>query len=317
MVTGASTADLAIILIDARKGVIEQTKRHAFIASLLGIRHLVVAVNKMDLVGFDQERFEAIKADFCAFAQRLAVADIVFIPLSALQGDNVVERSRQMPWYHGAPLLEHLETVAVQVDVPLEDLRLPVQYVIRDGHSDYRGYAGQLASGVLHAGEEVLVLPGGQTTTIASIDTFNGPITHAYPPMSVTVRLADELDVSRGNLICRPTDRPALQRDLIADLCWMGDEPLRCGGRYLVKHATNAVPGVVDAIDDRLDIHSLQREPAPDALALNDIGRVRLRTAKPLTADPYRANRRTGSFILIDEATNDTVAAGVLMAEPA
>ena len=313
MVTGASTADLAIVLVDARNGVVEQTRRHAFIASLLGIPHLVVAVNKMDLVDWSEDVFDAVVRDVCAFREQLpAVRDIAYVPLSALRGDNVVDRSDAMPWYGGLPLLEHLETVEVEADRNYDDVRFPVQYIVRDGASDYRGYAGQLGGGVLRPGDEVLVLPSEQVTTVASIDTFDGPLDAAFAPMSVTVRLADDLDVSRGDLICRPDDRPALARDLVADVCWMAEAPLRPGGRYAIKHATHTARAIVEAIDDRVEVTSLGREPAPGELALNDIGRVRLRTSKPLAFDPYARNRATGSFILIDEATNDTVGAGMI-----
>jgi sulfate adenylyltransferase large subunit len=314
MVTGASTADLAIVLVDARNGVVEQTRRHAFIASLLGIPHLVVAVNKMDLVDWSEDVFDAVVRDVCAFREQLpAVRDIAYVPLSALRGDNVVDRSDAMPWYGGLPLLEHLETVEVEADRNLDDVRFPVQYIVRDGASDYRGYAGQLGGGVLRPGDEVLVLPSEQVTTVASIDTFDGPLDTAFAPMSVTVRLADDLDVSRGDLICRPDDRPALARDLVADVCWMAEAPLRPGGRYAIKHATHTARAIVEAIDDRVEVTSLGREAAPGELALNDIGRVRLRTSKPLAFDPYARNRATGSFILIDEATNDTVGAGMIV----
>jgi bifunctional enzyme CysN/CysC len=314
MVTGASTADLAIVLVDARNGVVEQTRRHAFIASLLGIPHLVVAVNKMDLVGYSEEAFDAVVRDFCALGAQLAVRDTAFVPISALRGDNVVERSEAMPWYGGLALLEHLETVEVQAGRNLDELRFPVQYVIRDGDSDNRGYAGQVAGGVLRPGDEVLVLPSERITTVASIDTYDGPVDEAFPPMSVTVRLADELDVSRGDLICGPADRPALARDLVADVCWMTDAPLRPGGRYAIKHATHTARAIVEALEDRVELTTLGREAGPAELALNDIGRVRLRTSKPLAFDPYARNRATGSFILIDEATNDTVGAGMITA---
>jgi sulfate adenylyltransferase subunit 1 len=315
MVTGASTADLAIVLVDARTGVVEQTRRHAFIASLLGIPHLVLAVNKMDLVDWSEDVFDAVVRDVCAFRSQLpSVRDIAYVPISALRGDNVVERSEEMPWYGGLPLLEHLETIEIEADRSLDELRFPVQYVIRDGESDYRGYAGQIAGGVLRPGDEVLVLPSERVTTVTGIDTLDGPLDAAFPPMSVTVRLADELDVSRGDLICRPGDRPALARDLVADVCWMADAPLRPGGRYAIKHATHTARAMVDALDDRVDVSTLGREAAPAELALNDIGRVRLRTSKPLAFDPYARNRATGSFILIDEATNDTLGAGMIVA---
>jgi sulfate adenylyltransferase subunit 1 (EFTu-like GTPase family) len=253
--------------------------------------------------------------DFCAFRSQLAARDVTYVPISALRGDNVVDRSEAMPWYGGLSLLEHLETVEVEADRDLERLRFPVQYVIRDGASGYRGYAGQLGGGELRPGDEVLVLPSEQVTTVASIDAYDGPLEVAFPPMSVTVRLADELDVSRGDLICRPGDRPALARDLVADVCWMADAPLRAGGRYAIKHATHTARAIVDAIDDRVELDSLTRAPAPGELALNDIGRVRVRTSRPLAFDPYARNRATGSFILIDEATNDTVGAGMSTAQ--
>jgi sulfate adenylyltransferase large subunit len=294
--------------------VAEQTRRHAFIASLLGIPHLVVAVNKMDLVDWSEEVFDGVVRDVCAFRDQLpSVRDIAYVPISALRGDNVVEPSDEMPWYGGLPLLEQLETVEIEADRNADELRFPVQYVIRDGASDYRGYAGQVAGGVLRPGDDVLVLPSGRVSTVEAIDTYDGPLAEAFAPMSVTVRLADDLDVSRGDLICRPGDRPALARDLVADVCWMADAPLRPGGRYAIKHATHSARAVVDAIDDRVEVAALQREPGAAELALNDIGRVRLRTSKPLAFDAYARNRATGSFILVDEATNDTVGAGMIV----
>jgi bifunctional enzyme CysN/CysC len=313
MVTGASTADLAIVLVDARNGVVEQTKRHAFIASLLGIPHLVVAVNKMDLVDYDEACFDKIVADFNEFAERLDVRDLAFIPMSALHGDNVVDPSQAMGWYDGLPLLEHLETVEIAADRNLDELRFPVQYVVRDHATDYRGYAGRIASGVVRPGDEVIVLPGGQSTTVEAIDTFDGPLDEAVPPLSVTLRLADDLDVSRGDLICGPADRPSLERELTADICWMADAPLRPRGRYLIKHAAHTVAALVDEVIDRVDVHTLDREGAPGELALNDIGRVRLRTAKPVAFDPYARNRATGGFIVIDESSNETVGAGLIV----
>jgi sulfate adenylyltransferase large subunit len=317
MVTGASTADLAIILIDARKGVIEQTKRHAYISWLLGIPHVVVAVNKMDLVDFDEETFDRIVRDFCEFARGLAFKDAAFIPMSALHGDNVVDRSETMAWYGGVPLLEHLETVEVASDRNLHDVRFPVQWVIRppaDGeHRDYRGYAGQVTGGIVRPGDDVVVLPSGVRTRIAAIDTLDGALDEAYPPMSVTLRLADEVDVSRGDLICAIDRQPTLARELEAHVCWMADAPLRPGARYALKHATFAARAVIEAIDTRVDVHTLEPRPNPPELGLNDIGRVRLRTSKPLAFDPYSRNRATGSFILIDEATNDTVGAGMIV----
>jgi bifunctional enzyme CysN/CysC len=317
MVTGASTADLAIVLVDARNGVVEQTKRHAFIASLLGIPHVVVAVNKMDLVGYDESVFDRIAADFTDFAGRLDVRDLAFIPLSALHGDNVVDRSEAMGWYSGPSLLEHLESVEIAADRNLDELRFPVQYVIRDHATGYRGYAGRIASGVVRPGDEVLVLPSGHTTTVEAIDTLDGPLAEAVPPLSVTLRLADDLDVSRGDLICGPADRPSLERELTADVCWMADAPLRPRGRYLIKHAAHTVAAVVDELVDRVDVHTLDRQGAPAELGLNDIGRVRLRTAKPVAFDPYARNRATGGFIVIDESSNETVGAGMIVPAPA
>ena len=317
MVTGASTADLAIVLVDARNGVVEQTKRHAFIAALLGIPHVVLAVNKMDLVDYDEQVFDRIVTDFSAFARRLDIGDVAFIPMSALHGDNVVDRSAAMAWYGGLPLLEHLETVQIAADRNLDELRFPVQYVIRDHASGYRGYAGRIASGVVRPGDEVLVLPGGQTTTVEAIDTLDGPLDEAVPPLSVTLRLADDLDISRGDLICGPDDRPSLERELTADVCWMADAPLRPRGRYLIKHAAHTVAAMVDELVDRVDVHTLDREGAPPELGLNDIGRVRLRTARPVAFDAYARNRATGSFVVIDEATNETVGAGMIVPAPA
>jgi bifunctional enzyme CysN/CysC len=313
MVTGASTADLAVILVDARKGVLEQSKRHAYISTLLGIPHLAVAVNKMDLVGYDEETFDTIVREFSDFARGLHVKDIAFVPVSAKFGDNVVDRSENMPWYGGLPLLEHLESVRVDDDRNLSEARFPIQWVIRDHATDYRGYAGQVASGILRPGDEVLVLPSRELTHIERIDTFDGPVDEAFAPMSVTVVLADDVDVSRGDIICHPDDAPALSREIEATVCWMADEPLRAGARYAVKHATHAARAVVDEVVDHVDVHTLKPDPTADELKLNEIGRVRLRTAKPLAFDAYATNRATGAFILIDEASNDTVGAGMIL----
>jgi sulfate adenylyltransferase large subunit len=326
MVTGASTADLAVVLLDARRGVLEQSKRHAFISALLGIPHLVVAVNKMDLVDHSRERFEELVDDFEGFAAHLQASarrgmDITYIPMSALNGDNVVDRSAAMPWYEGPPLLELLENVDVAYDHPDDQpARFPVQWVVRPAGelgADYRGYAGQLASGALRRGQEVAVLPGGGRSRIAAIDTFDGELEEAVAPMSLTLRLEDELDVSRGELICAPESPPRVDRELHADLCWMAEQPLRPGGRYVLKHTTRRATAVIDAIEDVVDVETLQRSAPPGQLELNDIGRVRLRTSAPLAFDPYSSNRRTGSFILIDEAANGTVAAGMISAPTA
>jgi bifunctional enzyme CysN/CysC len=271
----------------------------------------------MDLVDYDEQVFDRIVTDFSAFARRLDVRDVAFIPMSALEGDNVVDRSEAMGWYAGLPLLEHLETVQIAADRNLDELRFPVQYVIRDHATDYRGYAGRIASGVVRPGDEVLVLPGGQSTTVEAIDTLDGPLDEAVPPLSVTLRLADDLDISRGDLICGPDDRPSLERELTADVCWMADAPLRPRGRYLIKHAAHTVAAMVDELVDRVDVHTLDREDAPPELGLNDIGRVRLRTARPVAFDAYARNRATGSFIVIDEATNETVGAGMIVPAPA
>jgi len=324
MVTGASTADVAVVLIDARRGVLGQSKRHAFISALLGIPEMVVAINKMDLVDYSPARYEELVEEFEAFARKLRGGKnprrtaTSYIPMSALNGDNVVERSTLMPWYDGPVLLEHLEQVEVAYDHPDDKpARFPVQWVIRPGAgiaADYRGYSGQLASGALRRGDEVAVLPGGGRTRIAAIDTFDGELEEAMAPMSLTLRLEDELDISRGELICHPDEAPAVAREIEADICWMTDELLRPGARYVIKQTSRSATAVIDAIDDLVDVHTLERMAAPQELGLNDIGRVRLRTSAPLVFDPYTSNRRTGSFILIDESSNGTVGAGMIAA---
>jgi sulfate adenylyltransferase large subunit len=320
MVTGASTADVAVVLIDARRGVLEQSRRHAFISALLGIPEMVVAINKMDLVEYSRERYEELVTEFEGFAGKLkGVKRITYIPMSALKGDNVVERSQEMHWYEGPVLLDHLEQVEVAYDHPNErPARFPVQWVIRPsnavGGEDYRGYAGQLASGALRRGDEVTVLPGGGSTRIAAIDTYDGELEEAMAPMSFALRLEDELDVSRGELICHPDEAPSVGRELEADVCWMTDEPLKTGSRYTLKQTSRNATAIIDGIEDLVDVHTLERDPPPSELALNDIGRVRLRTNVPLVFDPYTSNRRTGSFILIDEASNRTVGAGMIAA---
>jgi bifunctional enzyme CysN/CysC len=320
MVTGASTADLALVLIDARKGVIEQSRRHAFLATLLGIPHLVVCVNKMDLVDWSQERFEEIKAEFRSFAMKLDVHDLSYVPISALHGDNVVERSANMGWYEGSSLLHHLEEVHIASDRNLIDARFPVQYVVRpqdqvnhDLH-DYRGYAGTIAGGVLKPGDEVVVLPSGLTTTIAAIDTAAGPVDEAFAPMAVTVRLADDVDVSRGDMLCRVRNRPHVGQDLEAMVCWLTqDTDLRAGAKLAIKHTTRWGRALVKDLQYRLDVNTLHRDEMADGLGLNEIGRVQLRTTVPLFFDEYRRNRTTGSFILVDEVTNNTVGAGIIL----
>jgi sulfate adenylyltransferase large subunit len=314
MVTGASTADVAVVLLDARKGVIEQTRRHTLIVSLLGVPHLVFAVNKMDLVDFDEERFRAIEAELEALTAALGVPDEVAIPIAALHGDNVVQGSERMAWWDGGTLLAHLEAIEIASDRNLHDRRFPVQWVIRpmsDEHHDYRGYAGQVAGGVWRAGDEVLVLPSGQRTRVASVDTADGPIDAAVPGMSVTIRLEDAIDVPRGDMLVDPDDQPVAARELAATVCWMSERPLQPGARLGIKHTTRTARVVVEGIDGVVDMETLGEREA-DQMALNDIGSVRLRLSSPLMTDPYASNRATGSFILIDEATNDTVAAGMV-----
>jgi bifunctional enzyme CysN/CysC len=316
MVTGASTADLAIVLIDARKGVLAQSKRHAFIASLLGIPHLVVCINKMDLLGFDQGAFDAIVEDFGRFAARLEISDVTFIPISALRGDNVVERSTAMPWYQGPPLLYHLEHVHIASDRNLIDARFPVQWVIRPRSPeapDYRAYAGQVAGGVLRPGDEVVVLPGGQRSAIAGIDTFDGPVEEAFPPMSVALRLTDDIDVSRGSTIVRSHNQPTVSSSFESLICWMSEHPLDPRRRYLVKHTTRTAPVGASDVRYRIDVDTLHRDEHATTLELNDLGRVRLELGSPLVFDSYRRNRVTGSLIVIDEASDETVAAGVIL----
>ncbi len=317
MVTGASTASLAIILVDARHGMVEQSRRHAFIASLLRIPHLVFAVNKMDLVDWSEARFEEIEDEFRNFAARLDVQDIAFIPISALTGANVVEHSRDTPWYHGPTLLYHLETVHIASDRNLIDVRFPVQRVIRPESAefpDYRGYAGQVAGGVLRPGDEVVALPSGLSTRITRIEQLGQDLDAAFPPMSVTIHLADDLDVSRGDLLCRPNNQPIVGQDLDAMVCWMSDRPLSARGRYAIKHTTRWGRAVVTDLLYRLDVNTGHRDDTAKELKLNDLGRIRLRTTTPLLYDPYRRNRVTGSFVLVDEANNTTVAAGMLLA---
>jgi sulfate adenylyltransferase subunit 1 len=316
MVTGASTASLAIILVDARHGLVEQSRRHAFIASLLRIPHLVFAVNKMDLVDWSEDRFNQIEDEFRNFAARLDVQDIAFIPVSALTGANVVEHSRDMTWYHGPTLLYHLETVHIGSDRNLIDVRFPVQRVIRPESAefpDYRGYAGQVAGGVLRPGDDVTVLPSGLSTKITRIEQLGQDLDAAYSPMSVTIHLADDLDISRGDMLCRPNNQPTVGQDLDAMVCWMIDKPLVEKGRYAIKHTTRWGRAVVTELLYRLDVNTGHRDEAARELKLNDLGRIRLRTTTPIVYDPYRRNRVTGSFILVDEASNTTVAAGMLL----
>ncbi len=320
MVTGASTADLAIILLDARKGVVEQTRRHSYIAAILGIPHVVVAVNKMDLTGFSEERFREIEQELRETSERLGLRDVQVIPMSALRGDNVVERSDGMPWYEGPTLLEHLETVEIAGDRDLDHRRFPVQWVIRpisDEHPDYRGYAGQVAGGVWRAGDDVVVHPSGRRSRVAAVETADAPLDLAVPGMSITVRLEDDLDVSRGDMLADPEQAPTVARELEATLCWMAEKPLEPRAKLAIKHTTRTVRAIVDELLSVVDIHTLEDQPGPGRLELNDIARVRLRLSEPLAVDPYADNRTTGAFILIDEATNDTVAAGMIVSAQA
>jgi sulfate adenylyltransferase large subunit len=315
MVTGASTADLGLVLVDARQGLTEQSRRHAVILSLLRVPHLVLAVNKMDLVDYDQEVYNRIQKEFSSFATKLNIPDLEVIPISALNGDNVVNRSENMPWYNGSSLMHHLEHIHVASDRDLVDTRLPVQYVVRpksDQFHDYRGYAGMVAGGVLKPGDEVVVLPSGMTSKIAGIDLFDKEISEAFPPMSVTVRLEDDVDVSRGDMIARVKNAPKPSQDIDAMVCWMTNEPLRKGQKLAIKHTTRNGRALIKDIQYRLDINSLHRDQETKELGLNEIGRVQLRTTVPLLCDPYSKNRTTGSFILIDEATGVTVGAGMI-----
>jgi bifunctional enzyme CysN/CysC/sulfate adenylyltransferase subunit 1 len=315
MVTGASTADLGLVLVDARQGLTEQSRRHAVILSLLRVPHLVLAVNKMDLVDFSQEVYDKIHAEFTSFATKLTIPDLTIIPISALQGDNVVTRSEHTPWYEGPSLLHHLENIHVASDRDLVDVRFPVQYVVRpksDDYHDYRGYAGRVAGGVMKPGDEVLVLPSGFQSRISAIDLFNTEVDEAYPPMSVTVRLEDDLDVSRGDMICRPQNAPKPSQDLDAMVCWMTNAPLRPRQKLAIKHTTRNGRALVKDLQYRLDVNTLHRDTETGELGLNEIGRVHLRTTVPLLCDPYSKNRTTGSFILIDEATGVTVGAGMI-----
>ncbi|EMN14222.1 sulfate adenylyltransferase subunit 1 [Leptospira borgpetersenii] len=315
MVTGASNSNLAIILIDARKGVIEQTYRHSYIASMLRIPHLVVCVNKMDLVEFSQARYEEIKAEYLNFASRLDIKDIEFIPISALNGDNVVDKSENLSWYEGRTLLSHLEEVYIESDENIEDARFPVQYVIRplsDEHHDYRGYAGQVRSGIFRKGDSITVLPSGFTSTIEAIDTYNLEVEEAFPPMSVTIRLKDEIDISRGDMIVQSANLPVVSQDLEANICWMDSKVLLSGNKYLLRQTTNAVKAIVKEIEFKIAPDTHEKQDASKGLTLNEIGKIKIRTAKPVCFDEYRTNCSTGSFILVDEGTNSTVGAGMI-----
>ena len=316
MVTGASTADLALVLIDARKGVLEQSRRHSVIASLLRVNHLVLCVNKMDLVDFDEERFEEICAEFSEFAGKLDIDDLTFIPVSALNGDNIVTHSPNTPWYEGSTLLHHLEHVYTGSDRNFIDARFPVQYVIRPmshDYHDYRGYAGEVASGTFRPGDEVLVLPSGFTSRIAGIDMYEESLSEAFPPMSVSIRLEDEIDISRGDMICRPNNLPTTTQDIDAMVCWFNERPLQEGNIYSIKHTSRSVRAKVSTLNYRLNVNTLHREEGQSKLEMNEIGRISLRTTAPLFLDEYRRNRTTGSLIIIDEATSETLGAAMVL----
>jgi sulfate adenylyltransferase large subunit len=316
MVTGASTADLAVILLDARRGVVEQTRRHAYIAAILGIPHVVVAVNKMDLAGFSEARFDEIVAELQELAAQLGVPDLRAIPVSALRGDNVVDGSDAMPWYDGPTLLEHLESVDLGADRDLDHRRFPVQWVIRpmsDEHHDYRGYAGQVAGGVWRAGDEVVVLPSGRRSRVASVETADGPLEAAVPTMSVALQLEDDHDIGRGDLLADPEQPPVVARELEARVCWMSERPLEPRARLAVKHTTRSVRAIADELLSVVDVHTLDEVERPERLELNDIGRVVLRLSEPLCVDAYADNRWTGAFVLVDESTNETVGAGMVL----
>ena len=312
MVTGASTAELGIVLVDARLGVLEQTRRHTYILKMLRVPHVVAAVNKMDLVDWSKERFDEIKAEL----ETLDLPDLVTIPVSALNGDNVVDRSEHTDWYDGPVLLEHLETVEISSDRDLESRRFPVQWVIRPqsgAHHDYRGYAGQVAGGIWSAGDEVVVLPAGLRTRVETLELLDGSLESAVPPMSVTIRLADDIDVPRGDMFADPADPPVVAREIEGRVCWMSERPLEARARLAIKQTTRSVRAIADELVSRLEVHTLEDAPAPERLELNDIGVVRLRLSEPLCVDPYAVNRSTGSFVLIDEATNETVGAGIVI----
>ena len=316
MVTGASTANAAIILIDARHGVIEQTKRHSFIASLLQLPHVIVCINKMDLVDFSEEVFNNIVNQYEEFSSKLLVKDIRFIPISALLGDNVVNRSENMEWYQGAPLLHTLETMHIASDINKIDARFPVQTVLRpqsEKHRDYRGYAGRVASGIFRKGDTISVLPSGFTSKIKSIDTLDGELDEAYAPMSVSIQLEDDIDISRGDMIVRSKNIPEVKQDIEVMLCWLNNSPAKPRAKYTIRHTSNDQKAMIKEVVYKIDINTLLRNNEDIELGMNDICKVKIRTTKPLMFDSYRENRTTGSIILIDDATNETVAAGMIV----
>lgn len=316
MVTGASTANVALILVDARNGVTEQTCRHAYISSLLQIPHLIVCVNKMDLEDYREDRFDEIKKEFDAFAAKLDVKDIRYVPISALYGDNIVERSTNMDWYNGSTLLHLLETIHIGSDYNHIDGRFPVQYVVRPQTKefhDYRGYAGRVAGGIFRPGDRVMILPSGFTTSIKKIDTFNGEINEAFPPMSVTMVLEDDIDISRGDMIVKENNSPRSGQDIDMMLCWMTDKPIELRGKYVLRHTTKELKAMVKEIEYKVDVNTLKRNYDDKTIGLNEIGRVKIRTTQPIHFDGYRKNRISGSIILVDEATNNTVGVGMII----
>jgi len=316
MVTGASTANLALLLVDARHGIIEQTKRHAFIASLLQIPHIAVCVNKMDLVNYSEEAFKKIKTDFEDFASKLEIKDVRFIPISALNGDNVVDRSENMDWYEGSTLMHLLENIHIGSDQNHVDCRFPVQFVVRPqskDHPDYRGYAGRIEGGVFKPGDDITVLPSGFTSKIKSIDTFDGEVAEAFSPMSVCMTLTDNIDISRGDMLVRENNKPTIEQDIDVMICWMNEKKMIPKGKYTIRHTSQTARCIIKEVKYKMDINTLHRMEDEKEIGLNDIGRITIRTTKPLFFDSYRRNRNTGSIILVDEATNETVAAGMII----
>ncbi len=316
MVTGASTANAAIILIDARHGIVEQTKRHSFIASLLQIPHVIVCVNKMDLVNYEEKAFTAIVEQYESILSKMAIKDVRFIPISALKGDNVVERSENIDWYQGAPLLHTLETIHISSDVNKIDARFPIQTVIRpqtEKYHDYRGYAGRLESGILRKGDEIVALPSGFSSKIRSIDTFDGELQEVFAPMSVCITLEDDIDISRGDMLVRKNNQPRQVQEFDAMICWLNNDPARPRGKYTIRHTSNEQKSMIMDTVYKIDINTLERNSEDKSINMNDICRILLRTTKPLMVDEYRDNRSTGSFILIDDSTNETVAAGMIL----
>jgi len=316
MVTGASTANLALLLVDARHGVIEQTKRHAFIASLLQIPHIAVCVNKMDLVNYSKEAYDKIKKDFEDFATKLEIKDVRFIPISALNGDNVVDRSKNMDWYDGSTLMHLLENIHIGSDHNHVDCRFPVQFVIRPQskeYPDYRGYAGRIEGGVFKPGDDVSVLPSGFTSKIKAIDTFDGEVGQAFSPMSVCITLEDDIDISRGDMIVRENNKPTIEQDIDVMICWMNEKKMMLRGKYTIRHTSQTARCIIKEVKYKMDINTLHRIEEEKEIGLNDIGRISIRTTKPLFFDSYRRNRNTGSIILVDEATNETIAAGMII----